>query len=597
MSVARLCRVGTPYNGVDLSELYYEQSADVMYLAHINYPPQKLIRHAHDSWEYVELVVGPSVSPPSSVTVTAFTPDTGTGYSPTGKSYTVTSVDENGQESENNLYDTGYNDLSLRGNSNQINWSAVTGAVSYNVYAQDNGSSTWGYIGYSLGTQFNDANGGIIPDYTNGPPSYANPFNGAGNYPSTVTLHEQRTIWARSLNHPNAFWTSRSGDYENFDVSRPLKASDAISAALSSGRVNAINQLVSTTSLVALTSDAIFSITGGGTDVPLSPTDIRPRRQIGRGSSRLKPLVVDNVIFYQTNVGCSVRGLNYSFESDGLVSNDVSIFSPHFFQGRRLTWWAYAQEPRSLVWVGLDNGDLLCFTWEQEQGVWGWTKCDIGGEAVSGCVISETGVNGHVEDRLYMVVKRRIGEVDKLYIERMAAVEWDDVADTCFLDCAVSYDFTTPTASLIGLDHLEGQTLSALVDGVVYEGLVVSGGAVTLPVDGTKVSIGLPYTALIETLPLSMQTQTGSPIAKPSSLAQAVIQVVDTRGIFAGVNESQQYEVKPREKNGAAPSLVTGNLTIDSAASTEDKARYVISMPYPLPATITAVLLEPVISG
>lgn len=606
MSVARLYRVGTPYNAVDLDEIDNEQSADVMYLAHLNYAPTKLIRHAHDDWEFLTITFGPTNASPTSVSATAVVVNDDSvlsngdanhnaSYFPQIASYVITAIDnDTGQESRASSADTATNDLTLKRNYNTITWSGT--GDKYRIFKSDN-QQAYGYIGTTTGTTFTDDN--IGPDLTDGPPTGENPFPGAGDYPSTVTFFEQRLMWARTQNRPNAFWGSKSGDYENNDTSSPLKDSDALSASLVAGRVNAINQLVSTTSLLALTSDAIFAITGTGTDDPLTPTQIRTRRQIGRGSSRLGPLVVDTVVFYKPSVGASVRTINYDFSVNGFQSNDVSIFSPHFFDGFSIAWWAYAQEPRSLIWVGRSDGKVLCFTWEQEQQVWGWTLCDFGGEALNGCVISEAGTDGRVEDRLYLVMKRTVNGAEKHYVERMAAVHWETQEDCCFLDCAVTYAFETATNVLSGLEHLEGETLTALADGNVVDGLVVSGGQVTLQDAAFKVSIGLPYTALIETLPLNMQTQQGSIIGRRSSVAEAVISVVDTRGVFAGPTDDTQYEIKPRtnEDYGAPNDLKTGLYKLDSSAVTEDGVSYVVTMPYPLPATVTAILLDPIVGG
>jgi hypothetical protein len=597
MSVARIYRVGSPYNAVDLSEVDFEQSADVMYLAHLNYAPGKLTRYAHDSWAFSTITFGPTILAPAAPTVTVTGDPSASGYSATGQSYSITAIDDDsGQESRPSPVTSVANDLTIKGNHNALTWVAVSGAERYRVYRADY-QQDFGYIGTTSQIAFTDNN--ISPDLTDTPPVGDNPFPGAGDYPSTVTFFEQRLFWARTLNNPNAFYASRSGDYDNYDVSRPLKDSDALSARLVAGRVNAINQLVSTTSLLALTSDAIFAISGTGNDDPLTPTQIRSRRQIGRGSSRLGPLVVDNVVFYKPSVGSSMRAINYSFESNGFKSDDLSIFSPHLFHGFDIVWWAYAQEPRSIVWAGRSDGILLCFTWEQDQQVWGWTVCDLGGAALNGCVISETGSDGRVEDRLYLVVKRTINGAEKHYIERMAAVHWETVEDCCFLDCATTYAFDTPADTLTGLDYLEGETLTALIDGNVAEGLTVTGGKVTLPYEGSKVSIGFPYTSLIETLPLSMQTQQGSPIGRKSSVAEAVVRVVATRGVFGGPTDSTQFEVKPRstEDYGAPNDLKTASLVLDNAADTRDELTYVVTMPYPLPATIAAVLLDPVIGS
>src|SRR3546814_17860071 len=98
--------------------------------------------------------------------------------------------------------------------------------------------------------------------YTTLLPICFNPFGDAGDYPSTVTFFEQRLMYGRSRNEPSAAWGSRSAEFENFDKSTPLQANDSLTFSIVSGRVNAINQLVSTTSLLALTSYSIFRVDG-----------------------------------------------------------------------------------------------------------------------------------------------------------------------------------------------------------------------------------------------------------------------------------------------------------------------------------------------
>jgi hypothetical protein len=415
-----------------------------------------------------------------------------------------------------------------------------------------------------------------------------NPFPGAGDYPSTVTFFEQRLLWGRTNNHPNAIWGSRSGSFENMDISRPLKASDALSFALVAGRVNAVNQLVSMNNLLALTSDSIFKIEGGQNGY-ITATDFVSRRQNGRGSSRLSPLVIDSVCFYQTGVGNGIRTLGYTFQTDSIDSNDITIFSPHLFRGFDIKGWAYAQEPRSVIWAVRNDGKLLCFTWEQEQQVWGWTLCETDGTVESVCVVSEG-----PEDRLYLTVRR--GE--KLLIERMAATRWDAVENSCFLDSAVTYQFDEPQTMLRNLGHLEGKTVSALADGGVVTGLVVSNGVVELDQPATTVTVGLPYTATIETLPLAFQGQAGWTIAKPQIQAKAVIRLIDSRGVKAGPTDATLEPLRSRinELPGQPPALMTGLYETYLRADINGGARMVVRSDDPLPMTVSAIYLDPSVS-
>ena len=48
-------QISTPWPAEDLSNLRYVQSADIMYLVHPDYPPQKLTRTGHTAWTITEL--------------------------------------------------------------------------------------------------------------------------------------------------------------------------------------------------------------------------------------------------------------------------------------------------------------------------------------------------------------------------------------------------------------------------------------------------------------------------------------------------------------------------------------------------------------
>jgi hypothetical protein len=585
MSVARIYRVGSPFNGSELNEVDFEQSADTMYLAHLNHAPCKLVRAGHTSWAFSDVSFTPKVTIPTSVSAVATIGNSvvsGDGYFPQTAKYVATAVDDDsGQESRPSTSSSATNDLTLKKNYNTITWSAVTGAERYRVYKANN-TGDFGYIGTTTGTSFTDDN--IGPDLSTGPPVGYNPFAATGDYPSTVSFFQQRLIWARTSNKPNALWGSRSGDYENLDYSRPLRASDGFSFALVAGRVNAVNQLVSMTSLLALTSDSLFKIEGGQAGY-ISAIDFASRRENGRGSSRLGPLVIDSVAFYQTAIGNTVRALGYEFESDSTNSNDVTIFSPHLFRDFNIVSWAYVQEPRSLVIAVRDDGKILCFTWEREQQVWGWTLWETDGAYESVCAISESG-----EDRIYVTVRRD----GRLLIERFAATRYDTIDDACFLDSAVSYLFTTPQAVLNNLDHLEGKTVSALADGAVVQGLVVTGGKVTLPRAVTKATAGLPYTALVETLPLAVQTRAGWSIAKPQTQAEAIVRLIESRGVLAGPTDTKLDRLRNRRDEifGATPEPKTGLYEVPLQPDINDGARMVVASTEPLPMTVTGIYID-----
>jgi len=602
MGVSRLYRVGSPYNAVDLAELDHEQTADTMYLAHLNYPVTKLVRGGHTDWSFITVSFGPTLAVPASVAVIATinnvdSENESNNYFPQYRRYVVTALDDDsGQESRASAEVTALNDLSLKRNYNTLSWAAVPGAERYRVYAADS-NGDFGYIGATTDLEFRDDN--IGPDLTDGPPKGENPFATANDQPSTVTFHEQRLMLGRTRNKPNGVWGSQSADFENFDTSRPLKADDALSFLAVGQKVNSVNQLVSFTDLLLLTSDGLIKVNGGSDAGYLSATQIITRKQAGRGSSRLNPLVVDSTVFFKPKVGTSVRAIGFQFDIDGYSSNDIAIFSPHLFRNLDIVSWAYAQDPLSCIWAARSDGKLLCFTWEAEQQVWGWTLCETDGFVEQLYVISEIVDAGsaRTEDRLYLVVRRAHPDGEKRFLERMASPSWEDAANACFLDCAVSYAFEEPTRTLANLHHLEGRTICALADGHVQDGLVVTGGKAVLPVPARIVHAGIPYTATVETLPLSFAID-GTNMGKRQMVGKAVLRVVNSRGLLAGPDEGSLYEVKPRldEPWGAPARLLSEDVEVDMEPATANQSSVVVRQSYPLPFTLTAAFLDPIVT-
>lgn len=596
MPVARIHKTGSPYNAAEFAEMDFEQTADVLYFAHENHVPTKLIRNGHYSWTFSDVAFGPSIAFPASCTGSATVantdaPNSGNAYFPQPATYCVTAVNEDtGQESRASNTVTMTNDLGLKRNYNSLSWSAVAGATTYRVYKQDN-SQLFGHIGTTINTTFRDDN--IGPDLSEGPPIGDNPFVGAGNYPSAVTFHEQRSVWGRTLNRPNAIFASRSADYENMDFTRPSRADDAFVIGLVANKVNSVNQLVSfNKGLIALTSHNIFSIQGANEDYIAASPPPRIRPEISRGASRLNPVVVDNVVFYETSKGGDVRTIGYEYELDGIRTDDLTIFSRHLFENQDIVAWAWLEKPGSCLLLVRGDGVCLCLTWDQAQQVFGWTIYETDGLFKDVVCITEQG-----EDRAYFLIERTIGGVAKVYVERMASDMWTDQKAACFLDCAKTYLNDGVVSYADHLEHLEGRTVSAWVDGQALTGLVVTNGRVDFPtgVAGATVTVGLPFTATIETLPLAMQTGAGWTVARPQHLDKVILRVVNSRNIIAGPDMDQLFDVKQRElENYGDPiALMTGDMEVNMAGTSGAEPTVIVVSSDPTPLHIAAILIEP----
>jgi hypothetical protein len=579
----------SPYPDSQVGDLDYVQTADELFFAHINYAPRKLVRYDHTDWRFSTITFGPVIDPPATIGASATTPNT-TGYIATNYHYKASAVKDTQpvQESRASAIATVENDLSLAGNYNTITLPALPDGVDrYIIYKEQGGG--YGYIGSTEGTTFKDGPPPYIPVLSETPPIGENPFgaDGSGDNPSTVRLHQQRLWYARTRNIVNGVWASRIGDYENMDRSRPVRADDSILFAVAADKVNAINAMASLDDLILLTSDSIVAVQGGEGGV-LTPGDINPKRQSSRGASRLRPIPVDSVLFFVPNSGYSLRSLGFTFEIEGYKSDNVSIFSPHFFDGYAIVSMAYQAEPFACIWLVRDDGAMLCFTWEPEQQVWGFTLCETEGSFEKVAVITEDGY-----DRLYALIRRTIGGVERVFWERMALPHRDDIATSCHLDCAVTQVYDPPQGHVDGLWHLEGTEVSIVFDGNVVHNRMVENGRAYLP-DGytaTIISAGLPFVGELETLPAALMTQAGSAHTNRQLIDEIVVRALDTRGIAIGAGGTTLQQVEPMEGEivSELADIEARDYRVPAEGDWKDTSTIVIQQNEPLPAHIIGI--------
>ena len=163
------------------------------------------------------------------------------------------------------------------------------------------------------------------------------------------------------------------------------------------------------------------------------------------------------------------------------------------------------------------------------------------------------------------------------------------------VDCGLTYD-GTPTTSVEGLYHLEEQTVSALADGIVYHDLVVNAGTVTLPVAASKIHVGLPYTAVAETLELDVGGRDGSVLGRRKRVNSVILSVLESANIYVRAASRDSFDLQSAGRNTiAAPSdvvsLYTGNLDEVKLDDTwEGKGSIRIESPDPVPCTIRAIV-------
>lgn len=555
MGVSPILELVTPWSEDELFDIGFDQVNDAMVLTHIDHAPQRLLRYSHNHWVLLEMIPQSQVGQVTDLSVTAVKPVTTDAYD-RDYIYTVTAVnEETGEEGLPAASDSATNDLTLRGNRNTLTWTPLPGIDRYNVYKGY--VDVMGFIGTAgpIG-QFVDEN--ITPDFTVSYPTARNPFAGENDKPSVVTFYDQRMILARTKARPSGVFTSQSSMLFNFNASRPAQPSDAITFGLAGRRVNAIMHLVPLKDLIILTTDAVWSVRGS--DGYLSPDGLDVTPHGYRGCSKVRPVTVDEVIFFITSLGGQLRTLNYEFEAEGYRGNDLTVFVKHFFKNHTIVDMAWAEEPWQTIFIIRSDGKMLSLAWQREQEVWGWTLCETLGRFESVCVIAENG-----EHTPYFVVYRNLTGTPVRRVERLASRSWEDVADACYLDAAIQYS-GEPITTFRGLDYLNGNQVHVMADGAVVKQFhLLENGQIVLDHPASKVTVGLPYDAWVRTLPLVASGPQGTTKGRPGVINSVGITLINSRGVEVGLGKDGAPGAEPTSANDE----IMGRLNVVLGRTTE----------------------------
>jgi len=149
-----------------------------------------------------------------------------------------------------------------------------------------------------------------------------------------------------------------------------------------------------------------------------------------------------------------------------------------------------------------------------------------------------------------------------------------------------------------GLSHLEGQTVNILGDGNVQDQQVVSGGTIVINPPAYRVHVGLPITADLQTLDLSVPNiETIVPKAKAISAVRMLVN--ESRSIKAGRDLTHLFEVKVRnaENYDTPTNMFTGIAPVRIATSWGPAGDLWVRHDTPDPISILALIPEVSVGG
>lgn len=588
MNGASPYQIASPFTLEQARRLSYAQSADVLFLACQGVAPYRLKRYGHASWVFEPMNFSCPIAPPASVSgqfVNQAKKDNGDiqeAQCTTPYTYAVTALDAGGKES---AISGGWNVTGPASNNWRsgdyidVWWSSVAGATEYRIYKSEF-SGRFGYVTASTGNSFRDYN--VAAVLSDGPPKWKNPFPD-GDYPATVCFFEQRLIFASTPKRPQTVWLSRSGDYDNFSASTPLKADDSVELTIASNEVSSVRWMMPLRSLVIGASGMEWEM--ASSEGALTAKTVKMTPQSYRGSAALRALIIGNTILHVTRSGREVRDLKYDFGADSYGGTDRTILAAHLLEDRRIMAWTYQPAPDAIIWAVRDDGVLLGMTFQAEHEVFAWHQHTTEGRFKTVCSVPNSS-----DDALYAVVERN----GRYYLEVMAPrFDGLDTARCVYLDNAMLYE-GAPVKILSGLSHLEGKTVGVLADGAVQGRRKVTGGKVELDSAARMAVVGLPFDADLETMPCELQTESGASVGRKKYINAVNVFFKDTVTARIGSSGGNLENIKWRttEAHGAPLKPHTGSFRVVLPVHAQNVATVQVRSDEPLPMTVLAIVPE-----
>lgn len=354
-----------------------------------------------------------------------------------------------------------------------------SGAVIAVVIINEGSGYTTGTVAFTIGTS-----------------ATATPTFGSntGNKPGTVSVFQQRQIYAGTDNQPLTIFGSRPRLFDNFDVTRVLVDNDSYEYDLDEAEASPIDHLLPTRQgMLAMSRAGIFRVTGGA-EISVTPLNAVADPQSVTGVSAIPPLTIDVDILYIESKGSTVRLLKYSELTKAFAGTDVSLLSNHFFTAaKQPVSWDYAKEPFKLVWMVRSDGAMLAFTTVPEQNVFAWTQNFTKGQFKDVIVVEESN-----EDRVYVTTRRYINSRWTKFFERMDTRDFIEAEDSWCVDAGLMLGQTEPAAELT-VAAATGSGITATASTSVFTSgnvgdIIRSGGGkmeIATYVSGTEVTVDI----------------------------------------------------------------------------------------------------------
>jgi len=417
-------------------------------------------------------------------------------------------------------------------------------------------------------------------------------FSAYQGYPRSIALFDNRLLFAGTKKKPQAFFYSEINNYDNFLAATTLADAPFFVETLSDDQ-SAVQWITAQRELFVGTASVEGVLTTRKQDEAQSPENlpiVRWNESMGSAHRPAMPMR-DSLLVLQR--GRTVLNmLAYSIESDGYTGEEVSLLCPHLFSSGVLQM-AHLREPYTGVFTVQEDGTICHMVYEPKLQVTGWCKYTTqGGEFESIQTLPSSGNESTDEDEVWCSVKRTINGVTRRHIEHFTVgnrnkQEANDADNVWHVDAGLKFT-GTDLLTITGLDHLEGETVCVLADGIKGS-YIVSGNEITLTTAADTVIVGLPVTSTFEPFDL----ETADSAGRRKQLYQSKLMVWRSLGGSLAVDgkdyQDLVYHVSGETMDESVP-LKDGYMEVFHESSYSRQKYWRIQHDEPYPFTLQAVI-------
>jgi hypothetical protein len=281
--------------------------------------------------------------------------------------------------------------------------------------------------------------------------------------------------------------------------------------------------------------------------------------------------------------GKSIRDFVFSFNEDAYVTQDLSVLASHLITqpvDMALLSGTQSDDANWVFFVNNDGKGVILNTL-RAQDITGFTRWENTGSIKGVCVVDED---------LYLITERTVNSATVKFLER-----WNFDYK---MDASTKIAPTSSQTVLTGLDHLEGQTVQIVADGVVLQPRAVSSGSITLESSETgytSVEVGLNFPIELKPMPLNTNVGSGQNQMRLKRVVRINSRVFESSGVYVNGNAVpiRAFGAAPDTPLDNPPDVLTG--IIDDIYGTDGWTREevpVFTVPDPTPFHIQMIEFE-----